>query len=64
MIKTEYWIKAANFVWLIWDNTKKVPLLSIPLDDWRGIFVIALQMFCYCIVKAILLHCKSYVITW
>ena len=47
MIKTEYWINAANLVWLIWDNTKKVPLLSIPLDDWRGILVIALQIFCY-----------------
>ena len=64
MIKAEYVIKAANLVWLIWDNTKKVPLLSIPLDDWRGIFVIALQKLFYCIVKAILLHCKSYAITW
>ena len=71
MIKAEYGIKAANLVWLIWDNTKKSPSCLFHWMTGGGFwllhckfFVIALQKLFYCIAKAMLLHCKSYVITW
>ena len=62
MIKTEYWINAANLVWLIWDNTKKSPSCLFHWMTGGGFlllhckcFVIALQKLFYCIVKAMLL---------
>ena len=62
MIKTEYGMKAANFVWLIWDNTKKSPSCLFHWMTGGGFwllhckfFVIALQKLFYCIVKAMLL---------
>ena len=62
MIKTEYGIKAANLVWLNWDNTKKSPSCLFHWMTGGGFwllhckcFVIALQKLFYCIVKAMLL---------
>ena len=62
MIKTEYGMKAANFVWLNWDNTKKSPSCLFHWMTGGGFwllhckfFVIALQKLFYCIVKAMLL---------
>ena len=62
MIKTEYGIKAANLVWLIWDNTKKSPSCLFHWMTGGGFLLlhcksysIALQKLCYCIVKAMLL---------
>ena len=68
MIKAEYVIKAANFVWLIWDNTKKSPSCLFHWMTGGGFlllhckfFVIALQKLFYCIVKAMLLLGDCYV---
>ena len=68
MIKTEYGIKAANFVWLIWDNTKNSPFCLFHWMTGGGFlllhckcFVIALQKLFYCIVKAMLLLGDCYV---
>lgn len=69
MIKAEYGIKAANLVWLIWDNTKNSPSCLFHWMTGGGFlllhykfFVITLQKLFYYIVKAMLLLGKSYAI--
>ena len=64
MIKAEYGIKAANLVWLIWDNTKKSPSCLFHWMTGGEVSLLTIWKHCDCGAITMLLGGKSYAFRW